>query len=118
MNNYIRTRFGHLIKNNWDFWKDDFEEFAECIRKKVVEKSEGAINYPPGSYLVFGFIDDTTICTCRPGGGPAEEGENAERNSQLLQEPFYSGYKKHHGIKFQSVELPNGIILRCATLDY
>ena len=36
MNNYIRTRFGHLIKNNWDFWKDDFEEFAECIRKKVV----------------------------------------------------------------------------------
>ena len=55
MNNYIRTRFGHLIKNNWDFWKDDFEEFAECIRKKVVEKSEGAIDYPPGSYLVFGF---------------------------------------------------------------
>ena len=57
MNNYIRTRFGHLIKNNWDFWKDDFEEFAECIRKKVVEKSEGAINYPSGSYLVFGFIN-------------------------------------------------------------
>jgi hypothetical protein len=88
MNNYIRTRFGHLIKNNWDFWKDDFEEFNECIRKKVVEKSEGAINYPPGSYLVLGFIDDTTIRTCRPGGGPAEEGENAERNSQLLQEAF------------------------------
>ena len=72
MNNYIRTRFGHLIKNNWDYWKDDFEEFAERIRKKVVEKSEGAINYPPGSYLVFGLIDDTTIRTCRPGGGPAE----------------------------------------------
>ena len=43
----------------------------------------------------------------------AEEGENAERNSQLLQEAFYSGYKKHHGIKFQSVELPNGM---CADL--
>jgi hypothetical protein len=65
MNNYIR----HLIKNNWDFWKDDFDEFTECIRKKVVEKSEGAIDYPPGSYLVFGFIDDTTIRTCRPGVG-------------------------------------------------
>ena len=93
--------------------KDDFEEFAECIHKKVVEKSEGAISYPPGSYLVFGFIDDTTIRTCRPGGVPAEEGENAERNSKLLQEAFYSGYKKHHGIKFQSVELPNGM---CADL--
>ena len=113
MNNYIRTRFGHLLTNNWDFWKESFEEYAECIRKKVVEKSEGAIDYPPGSYLVFGFIDDTTIRTCRPGGGPAEEGENAERYSMLLQEAFYSGYKKHHGIKFQTVELPNGM---CANL--
>jgi hypothetical protein len=43
----------------------------------------------------------------------AEEGETAERNSQLLQEAFYGGYKKHHGIKFQSVELPNGM---CADL--
>jgi hypothetical protein len=29
MNNYIRTRFGHLIKSNWDYWKDDLEEFTE-----------------------------------------------------------------------------------------
>jgi len=109
MNNYIRNRFGYLITNNWEYWKNDFEEFSECIRKKVVEKSEGAIDYPEGSYLVFSFIDDTTIRTCRPGGGPAEEGENAERYSMLLQEAFYSGYKKHHGIKFQTVELPNGM---------
>jgi hypothetical protein len=113
MNNYVRTRFGYLLTNNWDFWKDNFEEYAECIRKKVVEKSEGAINYPPGSYLVFGFIDDTSIRTCRPGGGPAAEGENAERNSMLLQESFYFGYKKHHGIKFQTIELPDGM---CAHL--
>jgi len=39
INNYIRNRFGHLIKNNWDYWKDDFEDFIECICKKVVEKS-------------------------------------------------------------------------------
>jgi len=109
MNNYIRSRFGYLITNNWEYWKNDFEEFSECIRKKVVEKSEGAIDYPEGAYLVFAFIDDTTIRTCRPGGGPAEEGENAERYSMLLQEAFYSGYKKHHGIKFQTVELPNGM---------
>ena len=113
MNNYIRTTFGHLIANNLDYWKDDLEEFTESIREKVLEKSEGAIHYPPGSYLLFGFIDDTTIRTCRPGGGPAEEGEYAERYSMLLQEAFYSGYKKHHGIKFQSVELPNGM---CADL--
>ena len=113
MNNYIRTTFGYLISNNWDFWKGDMEEFTESIRKKMYEKSDGAIDYPPGSYLVFGFIYDTTIRTCRPGGGPAEEGENAERYSMLLQEAFYSGYKKHHGIKFQTVELPNGM---CADL--
>jgi hypothetical protein len=64
MNNYIRTRFGHLIKSNWDYWKDDFEEFTECIRKKVVEKSEGAINYPPGSSIFICCSNLQTSSSC------------------------------------------------------
>ena len=105
MTNYIRTRIGDLIKNNWDFWKDDFEEFTECIRKKVVEKSEGAIDYPPFFTLCLG------LSMTRPFA-PADPAEDLLRKVRMLS-AFYSGYKKHHGIKFQSVELPNGM---CADL--
>jgi hypothetical protein len=46
----------------------------------------------------------------RPGGGPAvEEGINAERYNTLVQETFFNGYKACHGIKHQTVELPNGM---------
>ena len=42
-----------------------------------------------------GFIDGTMRVTCRPS-------EN--------QKSAYSGYKRAHGLKFQSIMLPNGII--------
>eukprot|EP01034_Spumella_vulgaris_P036387 gene36387-44884_t len=51
--------------------------------------------------------------TCRPGGGPARPGVRAPRHNELLQEAFYNGWKKFHGIKYQSLELPNGM---CADL--
>ena len=42
-----------------------------------------------------GFIDGTMRVTCRPSKN---------------QKSAYSGYKRAHGLKFQSVMLPNGII--------
>ena len=42
----------------------------------------------------FGFIDGTVRATCRPD-------EN--------QREVYNGHKKVHGLKFQSVSLPNGM---------
>lgn len=54
-------------------------------------------------FNVFGFIDNTTIETCRPGGGPAAPGVDAPRYEYLIQRA------KHHGLKFQSVVLPNGM---------
>lgn len=59
---------------------------------------------------MFGFHDCTIIATCRPGGGPTVDGG---RNDNLIQQSFYNGWKKHHGIKFQTLELPNGL---CADL--
>ena len=35
-----------------------------------------------------GFIDDTVTRITRPGGGPAEEGINAERYNTLIQQAF------------------------------
>jgi hypothetical protein len=40
---------------------------------------------------VAGFIDDTVTRITRPGGGPAEEGINAERYNNLIQQAFFNG---------------------------
>lgn len=47
---------------------------------------------------VVGFIDGTVYQICRPGG------------HQLWQRAVYSGHKKCHGLKFQGVNTPDGII--------
>ena len=106
---YIRTRFSHLITANLNWWRPELEYFSDCISKKITEKSDGGIVYPPGAVCLCGFIDDTIGKTCRPGGGPAEEGENAPRWNTLIQAAFYTGYKKLHGYKYQTFELPNGM---------
>jgi hypothetical protein len=58
---------------------------------------------------VFAFIDNTITSTCRPGGGPRSGGEQAPRYPQLVQQAFYTGWKKLHGLKWQTVDLPNGM---------
>ena len=32
-------------------------------------------------------------------------------DNNFIQMAFYNGWKKHHGIKFQSIELPNGMCM-------
>jgi hypothetical protein len=59
---------------------------------------------------VFGFIDNTMNATCRPGGGPTRDGFNAPRKDPLIQRAFYNGWKKLHGLKWQTVALPNGML--------
>ena len=43
----------------------------------------------------FGFVDGTARAFCKP---------------EVDQEDYYSGHKRQHRIKFQSILLPNGII--------
>ena len=45
--------------------------------------------------ICFGFIDGTVRPICRPG-----------EQQRIL----YNGHKRLHGLKFQSVALPNGLI--------
>jgi len=56
----------------------------------VYNKSDGAINN------VWGFIDGTLRRTCRP---------------TYFQRAAYSGHKRSHGIKFQLVLAPDGLIV-------
>jgi hypothetical protein len=108
---YVRTNFSHLIIDNMQYWKPCLEEFTEVVREKMIEKSDGGVVYPPGSLSVFGFVDDTVTRTTRPGGGPVEGGVEASRHNCLIQMAFYSGYKKCHGVKYQTLELPNGLCM-------
>lgn len=108
-NTHMIQRFAHLVNNNLEYWQPHFAEFAEVIRRKIESKT--GVQFPAGEFRVFGFIDDKVIKICRPGAGPNEEGENAERNDNFMQMAFYNGWKKHHGIKYQSCELPNGLCM-------
>jgi hypothetical protein len=78
---------------------------AEAIRKKC--RDLGC--YFPEDFCIFSFTDNTMNASCRPGGGPQRDGTNAPRNDPLIQRAFYNGWKKLHGIKFQTVDLPNGM---------
>ena len=66
----------------------------------------------------------TMNATCGPGGGPAGDGRNDPRNDPLIQRAGHNGWKKLHGLKWQTVDFPNGmngrvygpISLRCNDL--
>lgn len=70
---------------NIRIWKDKIPYYAELIR----DKTEGI------SRNVWSFIDGTLRRSCRPG-----------RHQKIA----YSGHKRHHGLKYQSVYLPDGIM--------
>jgi hypothetical protein len=82
---------------------------AEAIRLKLEQLG---CFFPPGTFRVFAFIDNTMNATCRPGGGPARDGAHAPRNDPEIQRAWYNGWKKVHGLKWQTIDLPNGMNLK------
>jgi hypothetical protein len=91
------------------FWAPYFASMSQTIARKL--ESTYHIDLPPGDFRVFGFYDCTVIGTARPAGGPSDGGPNAPRHSRHIQRAFYNGWKKKHGIKYLSFELPNGICM-------
>jgi hypothetical protein len=57
------------------------------------------------------FIDCNCLETCTPGGGPAEDGENARRWDPLVQQAYYNGWKSIHGLKHQTVDNALGMTM-------
>jgi len=101
----------HLIRSHEGFWAPRIPELAEAIRAKLMQLGDEAHGsaYYPGGFNVFGFIDCVGIATCRPGGGPLSGGPDAARKDPLIQRSMYNGWKKRHGIKYQTVDLPCGL---------
>lgn len=98
----------------------DFPRFHRAIERFVEkdqtrEQLDGSWIVIPGLvYLpmwLFGFADDPLYKTSTPFSGPRGDYEGAARKEEYAetQQAVYSGYKKFHGIKVETVFLPNGI---------
>jgi hypothetical protein len=64
----------------------DIQEFCEAVENRC------------GIDCVWGFLDGTLKGICRPG---------------INQEVTYSGHKRKHGLKYQALSTPNGLIAHC-----
>ena len=82
----IYNNFHHLLENMNQPWlrPGNLELFCEVIHNKGAALDN-----------CCGFIDGTVRPVCRPG---------------QMQRVLYNGHKKVHGLKFQSVVMPNGLI--------
>jgi hypothetical protein len=68
-----------------------------------------SINFMP--WDVFAFIDNSIDHISTPFSGPHRDYEGAARRAEYAdaQQAFYTGYIKAHGIKVETVFLPNGL---------
>ena len=57
------------------------------------------------------FIDCNCLPTSVVGGGPAEEGANAMRWADEIQQAFYNGWKSIHGLKHQTIDSAFGFTI-------
>lgn len=111
---FMIMNWGYLLLNNMEFWKPYLSISCESIRKKLQN-----LNYPlwrqnhPSANEENGFkyalfIDNTINSFCRPGGNTGD-GPAAPRVPIELQQAWYTGWKKLHGMKFQTITLANGM---------
>ena len=103
---FMVRNWGYLLLDHMDFWLPYLPSMAEHIRAKLEQRG---CYFPPGSFRIFSFIDNTMNATCRPGGGPERDDVDAPRNDPLIQRAFYNGWKKLHGMKWQTLDMPNGM---------
>ena len=99
------NNWGYLLTNNMEYWVPMMQACANSIRAKC---STLGCDFPE-NFCVFAFTDNTMNATCRPGGGPTRDGANAPRNDPNIQRAWYNGWKKLHGMKWQTVDMPNGM---------
>mmetsp|Transcript_21584 Transcript_21584/g.33391 ORF Transcript_21584/g.33391 Transcript_21584/m.33391 type:complete len:504 (+) Transcript_21584:121-1632(+) len=120
---YLDERYKNIIGHQGLLrFVDDFPRFYTAIQQKVQqsyvhdedehnnthEETSGLAFLP---FDIFGFIDCSIDRINRPFSGPAGDYEGAGRKPEYpaAQRAFYTGFKKLHGIKVETVFLPNGI---------
>jgi hypothetical protein len=89
---------------------------AESMRNKLAELPRDECRElfphaddPNGGFCVALIIDNTITAMNRVGGGPSAGGVMAPRLPNEVQQAWWTGWKKLHGIKWQTVDMPNGM---------
>ena len=111
---FMIQQWGYLLLNNREYWLPKMNDSADAIRCKLATLP--TINYrqfhppshEPHGFSIFAFIDNTMIAMSRPGG-PRTDGEQAPRTDNLLQQTWWTGWKKLHGMKWQTITMANGM---------
>ena len=79
---------------------------TEYVNGKIVSEAWILHHFDFARFQVFGFLDDFTLRTTRPGAGPSRNAGFRHDTERV----FYSGYFKKYGLKAQVVWLPIGLI--------
>jgi hypothetical protein len=98
---HVFTEQRHRVQDYLRFWHPRFPALANAVRRKRIKL--GLAGVDESHRHIVGFIDGTLRKCSRPTSVPNLD----------VQRVLYNGWKKVHAIKFQSVELPNGM---CADL--
>ena len=109
---WMQDNWGYLIHDNNEFWMPYLRTSCEAIRNKLLDHYDvevDEIGDGEDGFLIAQFIDCIIIPSSRTGGGPMTPGKFAARFPYLVQEAFYSGWAKVHGIKKQAMGMANGM---------
>eukprot|EP00607_Mallomonas_marina_P004800 CAMPEP_0182432926 /NCGR_PEP_ID=MMETSP1167-20130531/59745_1 /TAXON_ID=2988 /ORGANISM="Mallomonas Sp, Strain CCMP3275" /LENGTH=207 /DNA_ID=CAMNT_0024621005 /DNA_START=535 /DNA_END=1155 /DNA_ORIENTATION=+ len=108
---FFMSNWSYLLEDNMQFWKPYLPSFATAIRDHLDAGKVflGRAKAKGSGQRVFGFLDNTIVPTSRLGYGPVSEGEGTSRICPMLQRAFCSGWENLHGLKWQTVDLPNGM---------
>mmetsp|Transcript_30059 Transcript_30059/g.35428 ORF Transcript_30059/g.35428 Transcript_30059/m.35428 type:complete len:329 (+) Transcript_30059:447-1433(+) len=112
MAEWLYGTWGHLTSGIRPAMVARFQLYGNAIESYVNDLliRNGSAPFPQGSLRIMGFLDCNQIPTNRPAGGPVDPGQNSARWPQWIQEAFYSGWKKNHGLKAQSLDFPDGLM--------
>ena len=109
--NFLFSKFSHLVLHGGiERFAGSFESYAAAIKTKLVERGVVHMARTDMDMVVFAFIDNCIFHTEVLCGGPQTEGCNSDRYNKLIQRAYYTGWKHLHGLKIQTITLPNGLI--------
>jgi hypothetical protein len=86
-------------------WRPHFPMFWRAIKAKIDSWHHHHHAETAFFPMIFGFIDNVQVETCRPDGPTVDGG----RTDPLLQQAFYNGWKHNLGVKLQTIDLPDGL---------
>jgi hypothetical protein len=119
---FMIFNWGYLILNNVMWWKNKLMDSCNAIREKMANLNHAnwrqQLNAPSRTYvngqwqvtgcLVALMIDCVMMAFSRPGG-VLHEGPASDRVPKEVQEAWWNGWKKIHGMKWQTVLLACGM---------